>query len=62
MEGKTWAEWLGALSGALYIPLELAHLAHRPGAINAGVLLANVVVVGFLAFQLWMRLGRRGRE
>lgn len=52
---KTWAEWLGALSGALYIPLEVAHLAHRPGAINAGVLLVNVVVVGFLAFQLWMR-------
>ena len=56
---KTWAEWLGALSGALYIPLELAHLAHRPGAINAGVLLANLVIVGFLAFQLWMRLGRK---
>lgn len=54
---KTWAEWLGALSGALYIPLEVAHLAHRPGAINAGVLLVNVVVVGFLAFQLWMRRG-----
>jgi uncharacterized membrane protein (DUF2068 family) len=56
---KTWAEWLGALSGALYIPLEVAHLAHRPGAINAGVLLANVVIVGFLAFQLWIRLGRK---
>lgn len=54
---KTWAEWLGALSGALYIPLEVAHLAHRPGAINAGVLLVNVVVVGFLGFQLWMRRG-----
>lgn len=52
---KAWAEWLAALSGALYIPLELAHLVHRPGLINAGVLLANIGVVGFMAFQLWRR-------
>ncbi|MCZ8255368.1 MAG: DUF2127 domain-containing protein [Bacteroidia bacterium] len=54
--GKTWAEWLGALSGALYIPLEVAHLVHRTSLVNAAVLLANVVIVGFLAFQLWNRL------
>ncbi|AYQ27089.1 MULTISPECIES: DUF2127 domain-containing protein [unclassified Polaromonas] len=53
--GKTWAEWLGALSGALYIPLEIAHLVHRTNLINAAVLLANVVIVGFLALQLWQR-------
>ncbi|MCY1167726.1 MULTISPECIES: DUF2127 domain-containing protein [Polaromonas] len=53
---KVWAEWLGALSGALYIPLEIAHLMHRTTLINAGVLLANIVMVGFLAFQLWLRM------
>lgn len=53
---KTWAEWLGALSGALYIPLEVAHLAHRATLINVAVLLANVLIVGFLALQLWHRL------
>ncbi|MDW5444020.1 DUF2127 domain-containing protein [Polaromonas sp. SM01] len=53
---KVWAEWLGALSGALYIPLEIAHLLHKPTWINAGVLLANIVMVGFLAFQLWQRM------
>lgn len=53
---KAWAEWLGALSGALYIPLEVAHLVHRPTFINAGVLLANILMVGFLAFQLWQRM------
>lgn len=52
---KAWAEWLAALSGALYIPLEVAHLVHRPGLINAGVLLANIGVVGFMGFQLWRR-------
>lgn len=55
---KVWAEWLGALSGALYIPLEIAHLLHQPTWINAGVLLANIVVVGFLALQLWQQMKR----
>ena len=53
---KIWAEWLGALSGALYIPLEIAHLMHRPTLINASVLLANILMVGFLTFQLWSRM------
>lgn len=56
---KIWGEWLGALSGALYIPLEVAHLWHRPTLINAGVLLANILMVGFLAFQLWRRINNR---
>lgn len=52
---KTWAEWLGALSGALYLPLEAGHLMHRTSLINGAVLLANLAVVGFLALQLWQR-------
>ena len=52
---KIWAEWLGALSGALYIPLEIAHLMHSTTLINAGVLLANIVMVAFLGFQLLRR-------
>ena len=52
---KVWAEWLGALSGALYIPFEVAHLMHRTTLVNASVLLANIAMVAFLAFQLWNR-------
>ena len=52
---RAWAEWLGALSGAIYIPFEIAHLMHRTTLVNASVLLANVVMVAFLAFQLWNR-------
>jgi len=44
------------LSGALYIPLEVAHLMHSTTLVNAGVLLANVLMVAFLGFQLWRRL------
>jgi uncharacterized membrane protein (DUF2068 family) len=57
---KVWAEWLGALSGALYIPLEIAHLMHRTTVANAAVLLGNIAVVAFLAFQLWQRRHRHG--
>jgi uncharacterized membrane protein (DUF2068 family) len=50
-----WGEWLGALSGAIYIPFELRHLLHQPSAINLLVVLANAAIVAFLAHQLWRR-------
>jgi uncharacterized membrane protein (DUF2068 family) len=52
---RAWGEWLGALSGGLYVPFEIGHLMHRPSVINAVVLAGNVFVVGFLALQLWRR-------
>ena len=52
---KGWAEWLGALSGALYLPLEIAHLMRHTTVTGAAVFLGNVAMVGFLAFQLWQR-------
>lgn len=53
---RAWAEWLAALSGALYVPFEVRHVLAHPTAINGGVLLANLAVVGFMAW----RLGQRG--
>ncbi len=53
---RAWAEWLAALSGALYVPLEFEHLQHRPTAINALVLVANIGVVIYMAYRLWRRL------
>ena len=52
---RAWGEWLGALSGGLYIPFEFHHLMHRPSLISAAVLVGNLFVVGFLAYQLWRR-------
>ena len=52
---RAWGEWLGALSGGLYIPFEIGHLVHRPSIINAAVLTANIFVVSFLAYQLSRR-------
>jgi len=51
--GRIWAQWLGALSGALYVPFELWHFLYRPGVAGAAVLAINLLVIGFLALQLW---------
>jgi uncharacterized membrane protein (DUF2068 family) len=50
---RTWGQWLGALSGALYVPFELWHLVSRPSLIGVVVLVSNVGVVAFLAYLLW---------
>ena len=52
---RAWAEWLGALSGGLYVPLELHHLLHQPSFISAAVLAGNILVVAVLGQQLWLR-------
>ena len=55
---KAWAEWLGALSGGLYVPFELRHLWHAPSVLSAAVLVVNLLIVGFLVWQLWQRRAR----
>jgi uncharacterized membrane protein (DUF2068 family) len=55
---RTWGQWVGALSGALYVPFELWHLANQPSLPGVLVLVSNLAIVGFLAYLLWR--GRRG--
>jgi uncharacterized membrane protein (DUF2068 family) len=50
---RRWGEWLGALSGALYVPFELRHLLHSPTTASVVVLAGNVLVVAYLALRLW---------
>ena len=52
---RAWAEWLAAVSGAVYLPLELSHLVAHPTGINAAVLLGNIAVVAYMVFRLWRR-------
>lgn len=53
--GKAWGEYLGALSGGVYIPFELIHLIHEPSVLNFSVVLVNVLIVGYLTHALWQR-------
>jgi uncharacterized membrane protein (DUF2068 family) len=52
---RAWAEWLAALSGAIYLPIEIHHFMQKASLINGVVLLANVLVVVFMAVQLRRR-------
>lgn len=52
---RAWAEWLAALSGIVYLPLELSHLVKHPTAINGVVLVGNISVVAFMALRLSQR-------
>lgn len=52
---KSWAEWLAAVSGAAYLPLELSHMVAHTTAINVLVLVGNVAVVAYMVVRLWRR-------
>jgi uncharacterized membrane protein (DUF2068 family) len=54
---RAWAEWLGALSGALYVPIEAYHLWRHPTLLRVVILLGNLGVVAFLSQVLWRRRG-----
>jgi uncharacterized membrane protein (DUF2068 family) len=54
--GKVWGEYLGALSGGIYIPFEVAHWVREPAWLSACVVLFNVVIVGYLTHALLQRL------
>lgn len=49
---RRWAEWLGTLSGAIYIPFEIRELLLRPGLLSLTLLSLNILVVASLALRL----------
>jgi uncharacterized membrane protein (DUF2068 family) len=55
---RRWAQWLAALSGGVYLPVELYELVHRPSVIKGGILLLNLAVVAYMAVSLVK--GRKG--
>lgn len=53
--GKRWAEWLVVVETGLLLPLEARELAVRFSGVKLVVLVANLLVVAFLAQRLWRR-------
>ena len=51
--GRRWGEWLAALSGAIYVPLEVYELMRRASAIKAAALVLNAAVVAYMCYMLW---------
>lgn len=59
---KAWAEWFGALTGAVYIPIEVYELLLQATWPRIAILAVNVVVVGYLALELRRRARRPARQ
>jgi len=54
-KNRVWAEWLAAVSGAIYLPVEIRHLILHTNAINTAVLVTNSAIVAFMVYRLWWR-------
>lgn len=52
---RRWAEWFAAISGGVYIPLEIEHLVRGDFWISLVALAVNVAVVGVMVFALLRR-------
>ncbi|MDP4301826.1 DUF2127 domain-containing protein [Leptothrix discophora] len=50
---RRWGVWLGATSGAIYLPFELADILRGPGWLNVSVMAFNAALVGYLTWRLW---------
>lgn len=58
--GRHWGVWLGAGGGALYVPIEVYELWHKPSAIKAATLAVNVAIVVYLVANLVSEHRKRG--
>lgn len=54
---RRWAEWLGCIGAAIYVPAELRHFIRHPDLVSALILGTNLIIVIYLAWCL--RKGRR---
>jgi uncharacterized membrane protein (DUF2068 family) len=55
---RAWAEWLAALSGSIYVPLELIAFMRAPSALAFTTLALNVAVVAVMVSALVRRRRR----
>lgn len=49
---RRWAEWLAALSGAIYVPVEIYEILHRVSWFKITALVVNLVIVGYMVWLL----------
>ena len=51
---KAWAAWLGIVSGAVYLPIEVFKLIKHATFMRGGVLLINASIVIYLVYVCWL--------
>ena len=60
--GRHWAEWLTVIATSSLVPLEIYELARHPSVNKALVVLANLLVVGYLVWLLRRQAAARHRH
>lgn len=45
---RPWAEWFAAVSGGLYVPIEVYEILHHPTWIKGAALVLNLAIVAYL--------------
>ena len=50
---RRWAEWLAALSGAIYVPVEIYELTRSVTWIRLAALILNAAIVTYMCAVLW---------
>lgn len=51
---KAWAEWLGIVSGAVYLPVEVFELSKHATFLKGSVFLINAGIVSYLVYVRWL--------
>jgi uncharacterized membrane protein (DUF2068 family) len=49
---RRWAEWMGVITGLVYVPVEARAMIRRPGVEPAVFLVLNLAIVLFLGYRL----------
>ncbi len=55
--GRRWGEWIAAVSGGIYVPVEIYELSRGISSIKLAALCLNAAVVTWMCYILWR--GRR---
>lgn len=59
---RSWAKWLGAISGGIYVPVEIYEAARKVTATRLTLFALNVVVVAYLVRNLWQKRRLHGQH
>lgn len=51
---RRWAEWLAAVSGGIYLPMEIYELVQRATALKAVLIILNACIVAYMAYVLFL--------
>ena len=51
--GRRWGAWIAAVSGAIYVPVEIYELGRGVSTIKVAALLLNTAVVAYMCYMLW---------